>query len=76
MNDIKTLGKDQIQWLNKYHTINLDHWRLIVINNQPDWLYIGEWQPGIIKPFPSKLDGGYLDRQRNLEYNRYFYWPL
>ena len=36
MNDIKTLGKDQILWLNKYHTINLDHWRLFVINNQQE----------------------------------------
>jgi hypothetical protein len=72
---VKTLGIDQIKWLNKYRTINLDHWRLIFINNKPDWVYVGEWKPGNIESVPSKNDAGYLERQCNLESNRYFYWP-
>ena len=70
-----TLGQDQIKWLNKYGKIKLNQWRVIVINKNPEWLYVGEWRPGPIKPYPSRLDGGYKKRQKNLEYNRYCYWP-
>lgn len=72
---VKMLGIDQMKWLNKYMKINLDHWRLIFIDNKPDWLYVGEWIEQTIEPFPSKKDGGYLERQYNLESNRYYYWP-
>ena len=72
---VKTLGIDQIKWLNKYRTIHLDHWRLVCIDNRPEWIYVGEWRPGPIEPYPSPIDGGYLERQRNIESNRYFYWP-
>ena len=65
--DVKTLGIDQIKWLNMYGSINLNHWRFILINNQPDWLYVGAWKPG-------HLDDGYSERQRNLESDRYYYW--
>ena len=69
------LGKDQILWLNTYKTIDLKQWRFILVDNKPEWLYVGDWSPGPIKPYPSKRDGGYSQRQRNLESNRYFYWP-
>ena len=72
--DVKTLGIDQIKWLNMYRSIHLDHWRFILINDQPDWLYVGDWQPGPILAYPSYSDGGYSERQRNLESDRYFYW--
>ena len=69
------LGKYQILWLNTYKTIDLKQWRSILVDNKPEWLYVGDWSPGPIKPYPSKRDGGYSQRQRNLESNRYFYWP-
>ena len=69
------LGKDQILWLNTYKTIDLKQWRFILVDNKPEWLYVGDWSPGPIKPYTSKRDGGYSQRQRNLESNRYFYWP-
>jgi hypothetical protein len=72
--NIKSLGIDQIKWLNKYKSINLEHWRLISINDKPDWYYVGEWKPGIVEPFPSKNDGGYSIRYKNLKNNRYYYW--
>ena len=66
------LGKDQILWLNTYKTIDLKQWRFILVDNKPEWLYVGDWSPGPIKPYPSKRDGGYSQRQRNLESNIYF----
>ena len=70
------LGKDQILWLNTYNqTINLNQWIRDIIDGKPEWLYVGDWTPGPIKPYPSKCDGGYAQRHRNLKSNRYFYWP-
>jgi hypothetical protein len=71
---LQTLGIDQIKWLNKYNTINLKHWRSFIINEKQEWLYVGNWCPGPIEPFPSICDGGYSEREKNLKYNRYFYW--
>ena len=68
------LGKDQILWLNKYRTINLEQWICDLIDKKPEWLYVGDWSPGPIKPY-GKCDGGYAQRHRNLKSNRYFYWP-
>ena len=65
--NIKNLGIDQIKWLNKYHTINLDKWRLCNINeNNIDWVYIGEWD--INKE-------NYYQRKENILNNKYHYWP-
>ena len=69
------LWKNQILLVNTYKTIDLKQWRFILVDNKPEWLYVGDWSPGPIKPYPSKRDGGYSQRQRNLESNRYFYWP-
>ena len=69
------LGKDQILWLNTYNqTINLNQWCCDIIDKKPEWLYVGDWTPGPIKPH-GKGDGGYAQRHRNLKSNRYFYWP-
>ena len=69
------LGKDQILWLNTYNqTIDLNQWRRDIIDGKPEWLYVGDWTPGPIKPH-GKGDGGYAQRHRNLKSNRYFYWP-
>jgi hypothetical protein len=70
-----TLGEDQLKWVKKYGAINLEHWRSFIINNKQDWFYVGDWKPSNIEPYPSKNDGGYSLRRRNLESNRYFYWP-
>ncbi len=61
---VTSLGEDQIKWLNKYRNINLEQWRYIILENQPQWLYVGNWE-----------DGDYHERQQNLERNRYYYWP-
>ena len=65
------LGKDQILWLNTYRTINLEQWICDFIDKKPDWLYVGDWSLGPIKPH-GKGDGGYAQRHRNLKSNRYF----
>ncbi len=75
------LGKYQSEWLDKYKNINLDHWRLITISKrgkivENEWMYVGDWKPTDIEPYPSKKDGGYSQRQKNLENNTYYYWPL
>ena len=72
MNEIKNLGEDQWKWLNKFKSINLQHWRIIGFPgcNPPLWLYVGEWQPN-----KSKLYDGYDERLKNLKSNRYYYWP-
>lgn len=72
---VKSLGLDQLKWLNKYMSINLNHWRMIVLNNRPEWVYVGELDPGQIILSSSKKDDAYFVRRRNLESNRYFYWP-
>ena len=59
-----TLGIDQLKWLKEYMSINLDNWRLILINNHPEWLYVGEYRPE-----PNEV----YKRQNNLETNRYYY---
>jgi hypothetical protein len=69
-----TLGTDQLKWLRDHGTVDLNHWRLVLADNKPDWVYVGDWRPGPMKPF-SSIDGGYLTRTRNLEKDRYFYWP-
>jgi len=32
MNNITSLGQYQYEWLSKYRTINIDEWRLMVID--------------------------------------------
>lgn len=82
-------GKYQTQWLDIYGTINLSHWRICNVpiptsrldalavkqNMETEFVYIGDWTPGDIEPYPSKKDGGYSTRQTNLERNVYHYWP-
>lgn len=63
---IKTLGTDQMKWLNKYNEINLNHWRMISIN-KADWFYVGEYS--------SNCEDEYIKRYNNLLINRYYYWP-
>ncbi len=78
---VKELGKYQLEWLNKYHTIDVRQWRCEFIDikqEQPigvDWYYVGDWKPTEIEPYPSKKDGGYGKRRTNLKNNPYFYWP-
>jgi hypothetical protein len=74
---VKELGKYQYEWLNKYGSIDLCKWRFVLTQNDsyPEWVYVGEWVPGIIEPYPSNKDGGYKQRQSNLEKNIYHYWP-
>ena len=50
---VKTLGKDQHLWIEKYKSINLNHWRYIAIDNRPDWYYVGEWNPVKITPLTN-----------------------
>ena len=69
---VTALGKDQLLWLSKYMTINLNHWRLISIGQTPEWIFVGEWVAGETR---TQCDRAYLSRQRNLTLNRYFYWP-
>ena len=66
MNDLK-LGKCQWEWLNKYKSIDLQQWRYILINDNPNWLYVGDWK--------SIKKDGYIERQHNIENNIYHYWP-
>jgi hypothetical protein len=79
MNEIKELGEDQWKWLNKFESINLNHWRYIIHGRSPQWLYVGEWKPGICTPYnefgKGGADGGYSERKKNLMSNRYYYWP-
>jgi hypothetical protein len=77
MESVKELGKYQYEWLNRYNSIDLSHWRFILTHkhNKPEWVYVGEWKPGIIEPYQSNKDGGYKERQLNLERNIYHYWP-
>jgi hypothetical protein len=75
---IKTLGKYQWEWLNKYGRINLIEWRYEYIYSKVvglDWYYVGYWKPSNVEPYPSKKDGGYEERRINLKKNPYFYWP-
>jgi hypothetical protein len=44
-------------------------------NTKADWVFVGDWTPDNIEPYPSKKDGGYAERQANLERNVYHYWP-
>ena len=70
---IDKLGEDQWKWLNKYGNINLNEWRLIQLENSCKkqkgiWMYIGNWQPD--------YEGNrYYERQENLKFNKYYYWP-
>ena len=76
------LGKDQLKWLEKYKSINLNEWRVGPNSHNSElvktksntlsnlWMYIGDW-----KVNENKSDGGYLERRYNLENDRYFYWP-
>lgn len=65
MNESIKLGEDQSKWLEKYMSINLYHWRCIIIGQKDYWLYVGEQD--------EDLDNRV--RQGNLERNRYHYWP-
>jgi hypothetical protein len=64
----------QIEWLNKFMSINLHHWRYEIIDDEPEWFYVGEWSATKIMPHPSKCDGGYSKRKQNLKINKYNYW--
>lgn len=74
MTEIK-LSEDQQHFLNTYHYINLKEWRLEFLHslshhaNRPTWFYVGNWRPS------NKEDEGYGLRLKNLEENRYYYWP-
>lgn len=59
------LGADQIKWLAKYNWIHLNDWRVIFLDQDWFWLYVGQQPP----------DPDNRERQRNLESDRYFYWP-
>ena len=76
---VSDLGKDQWKWLNMYGKINLEHWRFELIGDSPEWVYVGEWTPGPITPWVSHQDpgedGGYTERAKNINSNRYYYWP-
>ena len=80
MDDIK-LGKYQNEWLLKYYKIDLSEWRCEVLLNKKthrqelEWYYVGNWTPTKIEPYPSKLDGGYGLRKKNIQTDPYFYWP-
>ncbi len=65
MNKSIKLGEDQSKWLEICMSINLHHWRYIAIDQKGHWLYVGEQD--------EDLDNRV--RQRNLERNRYHYWP-
>lgn len=69
------LGSDQQLWLDKYGSINLSQWRMYIINNCTEWVYVGNWHPTKIKPYPSEFDGGYSIRNENIKNNKYHYWP-
>ena len=77
---VKELGKYQLEWLNKYNIIDLRQWRYEFIDIEQgqliglDWYYVGNWKSTKIEPYPSKKDGGYEERRKNLK-NPYFYWP-
>ena len=64
------LGKYQLEWLNKYKSIQLNHWRLVAIKCQLEWYYVGDWEPK-----PDSGNFSYFERQSNLEQNAYYYWP-
>ena len=64
---IKELGEDQWKWLNKYKSINLHHWR---VQPKVGWIYVGEWEPE-----PGNMGESYSKRRKNIENNKYFYWP-
>ena len=79
---IKGLGKYQWEWLNKYGKISLNECRSVIIDidrgepsSWPEWYYVGNWSPTEIEPCPSKKDGYYEERRKNLKINPYFYWP-
>ena len=66
---VKTLGKYQMEWLNRYHEIDLTHWRMMCYEEYPDWYYVGYWRPG------EDVNQYYLERDRNLTRDKYYYWP-
>ena len=64
-----TLGKDQWKWLNEYKSIDLQQWRMELLeehSSTTDWYYVGNWQPNV---------AGYEERRQNLKCDKYFYWP-
>jgi len=62
------LSDDQYNWLELYMSIDLHQWRRIFIGQSSSWMYVGDWDC-------IGVWNGYSERQRNLEENRYFYWP-
>ena len=62
------LSHDQMKWLDVYMSIDLHQWRMIFIGQEPSWMYVGDWD------YIGVWDG-YSERQRNLEEDRYHYWP-
>ena len=77
---INELGKYQEEWLFKYNKIDLSEWAVERRLNErkqliPDWYYVGNWTPTKVEPYPSKLDGGYGVREKNIQSDPYFYWP-
>jgi len=66
---VKRLGIYQIEWLNKYNQIHLVHWRMMLLEDAPEWYYVGEWQPG------KDINKSYIERKKNLISDNYYYWP-
>ena len=62
------LSDDQHDWLELYMSIDLHQWRRIFIGQESSGMYVGDWDC-------IGVWNGYSERQRNLEENRYFYWP-
>jgi hypothetical protein len=69
--DVKTLGIDQLKWLTKFRTINIEQWRIMHIDKDfVGWVYVGE---EYIKHYND--DNEFMKIKNNLVSNRYYYWP-
>jgi hypothetical protein len=72
------LGKQQLEWLFKFNTIDLTHWRLMNFDQVDEWVYVGDWKPTEINLNATSRyktnDGGYGERHMHLKQNRYHYW--
>jgi hypothetical protein len=69
--DVTTLGIDQLKWLTKFRTINIEQWRIMHIDKDfVGWVYVGE---EYIKHYND--DNEFMKIKNNLISNRYYYWP-
>jgi hypothetical protein len=66
---VKDLGLYQMEWLNKYNQIHLVHWRMMCLEEGPEWYYVGVWTPG------KDINTSYTERKKNLISDKYHYWP-